>query len=417
MSFFATSMDDPRYAHNMALFSGIANKDVPGAMGLFQQEQRERKLFEMQLREAQQKIDEREALIKAAQKKKEALPGLFQQPGWTGGEAMPQMEGDVPMFSRPPNVAPMQRVPGGLNVQAALDAGYSPEEIQKLDALRNVGMDKVARTVKGMGPDGREYEHSQDDYGRTVGTPLAQWKAPMQVSQGDRTAFLDAYDRKLLDTLPIFQSSDSKASTAVTMRGQNMADARARENNAIAHAGRAPAGYRFAADGRSLEAIPGGPADKQSAATTDERKAATLLQRLDFSQKQLLAALATNPSAAKPEVLPSVLRAQGGAWADTAANTWTGTQRQQVEGAQLDILDAALTLGTGAAYTREQLEGYRKSYFPQIGDDAATVKDKQARLNNIVQAAKIAAGRAANVATTPGAAPPAQDDPLGIRPK
>ena len=43
----------------------------------------------------------------------------------------------------------------------------------------------------------------------------------------------------------------------VTIRGQNMTDARARETLA---AGKAPAGYRFKDDG-SLEAIPGGPAD------------------------------------------------------------------------------------------------------------------------------------------------------------
>lgn len=158
--------------------------------------------------------------------------------------------------------------------------------------------------------------------------------------------------------------------------------------------GKAPAGYRWAADGVSLEAIPGGPAVKSENATEGERKAATLLQRLEGSQKQLEAALKTNPGAAKPELLAAGIRAISPK-AEAAANAVTGTQRQQVEAAQLDMLDAALTLGTGAAYTREQLEGYRKSYFPQIGDDQATVADKTARLNNVIQAAKIAAGRAA----------------------
>lgn len=162
--------------------------------------------------------------------------------------------------------------------------------------------------------------------------------------------------------------------------------------------GKVPAGYRAKPDG-SLEAIPGGPAaNKSENATEGERKAATLLQRLEGSQRQLEAALKTNPGAAKPELLASGLRALG---ADPVANTITGTQRQQVEAAQLDMLDAALTLGTGAAYTREQLKGYRESYFPQIGDDEATVKDKTDRLNNVIQAAKIAAGRAAKGTATP----------------
>ena len=81
---------------------------------------------------------------------------------------------------------------------------------------------------------------------------------------------------------------------------------------------------------------------------------------------------------------------------EVAANSLaTGEERQQVEAAQLDILDAALTLGTGAAYTREQLEGYRKSYFPQIGDKKSTIADKEARLKNIINAAEIKAGNAA----------------------
>jgi hypothetical protein len=160
--------------------------------------------------------------------------------------------------------------------------------------------------------------------------------------------------------------------------------------------GKAPAGYRFKGDG-SLEAIPGGPASsKTENATEGERKAATLLQRLEGSQRQLDTALAAAPGAAKPELLSSAVRgAKLLPGSEPLANTLTSEKRQQVEAAQLDMLDAALTLGTGAAYTKEQLEGYRKSYFPQIGDDKATVADKKARLQNVIQAAKIAAGRAA----------------------
>lgn len=154
---------------------------------------------------------------------------------------------------------------------------------------------------------------------------------------------------------------------------------------------KAPAGYRWATDG-SLEAIPGGPATKGATATEGERKAATLMQRLQFSEAQLEAALKDDPGAATPNLLAQGLRGIG---AEAAANSSTSEARQRVDTAQLDILDAALTLGTGAAYTREQLEGYRRSYFPQIGDSEGTVKDKQARLNNIIEAARLAAGRAA----------------------
>jgi len=127
--------------------------------------------------------------------------------------------------------------------------------------------------------------------------------------------------------------------------------------------------------------------------TEGERKAATLLQRLQFSQQQLKDVLQKNPEAKTPEYLPTFVEG----FSETGANLIRSAPRQQIETAQMDLLDAALTLGTGASYTKEQLKGYRESYFPQIGDSPDTIKDKEARLTNIVDAAKIAAGRAAKL--------------------
>jgi hypothetical protein len=133
------------------------------------------------------------------------------------------------------------------------------------------------------------------------------------------------------------------------------------------------------------------PPGAENAPTEGERKSATLLQRLRGSQAQLRTALESSPESAKPGAGAEATRKVFG---DTPANIITPAARQQVEAAQLDILDAALTLGTGAAYTREQLESYRRAYFPQIGDDDKAVADKAVRLENVIQAAEIAAGRA-----------------------
>jgi hypothetical protein len=145
-------------------------------------------------------------------------------------------------------------------------------------------------------------------------------------------------------------------------------------------------------------------------ATEGERKAATLLQRMQGSEAQLEEALKKDKTAEKPGLISSGLRAGG---METLANTVTPENRQKVEAAQLDILDAALTLGTGAAYTKEQLEGYRKSYFPQLGDKPETIKDKQTRLNNILDAARIAAGRAGGQVSAPPT--PSQTAPKRIK--
>jgi hypothetical protein len=141
------------------------------------------------------------------------------------------------------------------------------------------------------------------------------------------------------------------------------------------------------------------PVTNVNVATEGERKAATLASRLNFSVGQLNQAVGLDPKAAMPNTAAEISRFVSRT--EFLPNKINTEQRQIVEAAQSDILDAALTLGTGAAYTREQLEGYKKSYFPQLGDSAATVKTKQERLTNLLKSAEIASGRAANQITAP----------------
>ena len=124
-----------------------------------------------------------------------------------------------------------------------------------------------------------------------------------------------------------------------------------------------------------------------------ERTAGFLTSRLQNSLAQLQTAIGSTPSAASPNLSAEIIRNVTGS--DYLKNLANPEDRQRVEAAELDLLDAALTLGTGAAYTREQLEGYRKSYFPQLGNKPATIADKAKRLKNLLDAAMIKSGRAA----------------------
>ena len=156
---------------------------------------------------------------------------------------------------------------------------------------------------------------------------------------------------------------------------------------------RAPQGYRW--DGDKLAAIAGGPADpnvgkKQAVPTEDERRSAGLAVRMESAVK----AMRQFPNARGPEMIPETIRTMTGGVAEAPANLMTSGSRQQVEAAQLDALDAALTLATGAAYTKDQLQNLRKSYFPQLGDAPATAKAKEKKLEEIIQTARIRAGRA-----------------------
>ena len=139
--------------------------------------------------------------------------------------------------------------------------------------------------------------------------------------------------------------------------------------------------------------------------TGEERKAGFLANRVKFGLEQMSDVIKRNPPAASPEALPSLVKFL--TQSDFLSTNLTSSDRQRIEAAQLDILDAALTLGTGAAYTREQLEGYRKAYFPVLGNDEATIKDKQARLQNLLESAYITAGRAAPAGARPSFAPSA----------
>jgi hypothetical protein len=132
--------------------------------------------------------------------------------------------------------------------------------------------------------------------------------------------------------------------------------------------------------------------------TEGERKTATLAGRLEGSLKDL----ESLPSAAlKPEVLPSILQGLSIIpGAEMAAGKVSTEDRLRAEAAQLDALDAALTLGTGAAYTREQLRGYAKSYFPQIGDTPKVINEKNTRFARLVALAREQAGSAGKAIDT-----------------
>jgi hypothetical protein len=123
-----------------------------------------------------------------------------------------------------------------------------------------------------------------------------------------------------------------------------------------------------------------------------ERTAGFLTGRLQTGIDQITKIVTKNPNAASPKLGSEAVKYLTGS--DYLKNLANPEARQQIENAQLEVLDSALTLGTGAAYTREQLQNYSKSYFPQLGDKPQTVKDKQARLESLLNAARNKSGRA-----------------------
>lgn len=303
------------------------------------------------------------------------------------------------------------KVVGNSLVDASGNVVYqAPQRYLTAQGLIEVGPDGVRELRVGeggaqgrqvIGPDGRPLDLSgiADPRMRAeieanpslwqVAPDGGEVRMPDQSADGGR--ILPASTIAQQQQMALAREAAERASRA-DARAAEAAERAKREADVRARFGTIPAGFRVNADGTGLEAVPGGPKPAGSAATEGERKSATLLKRMEGSLSQLDSAVQQNPDAGRPSLLAEMGRSVLG---ENVANAINAPERQRVEAAQLDILDAALTLGTGAAYTREQLEGYRRSYFPQIGDSASTIEDKRARLNNVIEAARIAAGRAA----------------------
>ena len=140
----------------------------------------------------------------------------------------------------------------------------------------------------------------------------------------------------------------------------------------------------------------------------EERKAGFMSNILDRNILQMQNALGIDPKAVKPNVPASIVEAITGP--SLLSRSMTTAQRQIVEDSQLDVLDAALTLRTGAAYTPVQLTAMRATYFPVLGDKPAAVAAKKERLETLLTGAYIASGRAtpARVSASPTMPEPTQ---------
>jgi len=146
----------------------------------------------------------------------------------------------------------------------------------------------------------------------------------------------------------------------------------------------------------------------------EERKAGFMSNILDRNLLQMQIALGIDPTAVKPNVPASIVEAITGP--NLLSRGMKPAQRQIVEDSQLDVLDAALTLRTGAAYTREQLNAMRETYFPVLLDKPPAIAAKRQRLESLLEGAYIAAGRAVppRVSAPPPPAPPTAREQLNI---
>lgn len=203
--------------------------------------------------------------------------------------------------------------------------------------------------------------------------------------------------------------SEGAAGRAVTMRGQNMADARSRETTAAAISKpfevTGPDGTPVlvqqdrAGNIRPVE----GYQPKQSASkplTESQAKALLFATRMQESGKTI------DELAAKGVKSPSLGQqlTGGEGFTGTIATALASPEQQQVDQAQRDFINAVLRRESGAAISSGEFANARKQYFAQPGDSqqviAQKAKNRETAINGLF--AEVPEGRRTSVA---GAAP------------
>lgn len=164
------------------------------------------------------------------------------------------------------------------------------------------------------------------------------------------------------------------------------ADAREAERLRIAQSGESRAAEGEVRDAAKFKATGGGGTEAQA-------KASALTSRVIGGFADIQEVIARNPESQEPGVVETL---RGGLAPGGVGGIFTREiaepDRRIVHDAQVDILDALLTLGTGAAYNKEQLESQLTAYFPQYNDTPEEIAVKNRRMRRQIEAAKIAAG-------------------------
>lgn len=201
------------------------------------------KYRQAQIDEFTQKTAREKAAMEQQANQRQIMSRLF-TPASQGAPAL-NVDSMMPPEMRTglPSQPAMQPRAAGIDpamLRQALAAGVSPKDLMEADGLRNLGLDEVARTVEGTGPDGRPVTYSKDKFNRDVGAALPKWVEDKQADLGGSVAFLDPFTHQPRASLPKSMTPDSRASNAfawannaATLRGQDMTDLRTRDANEI----------------------------------------------------------------------------------------------------------------------------------------------------------------------------------------
>lgn len=146
----------------------------------------------------------------------------------------------------------------------------------------------------------------------------------------------------------------------------------------------APSGYTYTPSG--LAAIPGGPADPSNPnnITADQRKTGSFAKRLESANAII---------DANEEAATSYFQS-GLSMTPLIGNSLISSERQQIEQAQRDFVNAQLRRESGATIQDTEFENAKKQYFPQPGEGQDVIEQKRKARQLAIENMKREAGAA-----------------------
>lgn len=385
MGLFDAVFANPEATNALAagLLSGNFGAGLLGMNQVQAQQRRERmaeqemamrkSLHDAQIANYQSEAEQRNMKVREAQRIQGVLDRARLQAQGTPGTAAVNdaLPPEMRIGAQPP-------MPGrGINYQDLLFQNIPHELVKNLADARNWGRDEVARTEDAMNDKGQPVKRQFSKFGDQVGGDLPQWKAPVQVDQGNQTSFVNPVTMQPMGNFRTFVSPNTAASVAATMRGQDLTDKRSREANDIQRNAQrsqiidTPNGPILVdkGTGGAQPVMLGGAPVKGDAQMKRESGAGQVIALLDQAEK----------------ILPKATNSFAGAGVDLMARgVGIGTGGAQAVG-QLKAIEGAL-LGQ-----MPRMEGPQSNYdvqmykqaAGQLGDPTVPSEIKQAAINTI----------------------------------
>lgn len=263
--------------------------------------------------------------------------------------------------------------------------------LQKLAESPNFGRPEVARVLERRGPDGTPEQVREDKYGSAIGQVVPKPFEMRMQDIGGSVVPVNPYSptalAKTLTPGDIQQSRDAAAGRGVTMRGQDLTDARARaEASAGDWVTNVDSGIQVnRRTGESRPIMQGGmPLGSKPKDLTDAQGKALLFGSRARDANSTIDSLAEEgtrfPGLIKQNVegLPLVGNAMS-AGVNMLPGFLGGPNgpQQQVEQAQRDFVNAVLRRESGAVISDSEFANARKQYFPQPGDGPTVIAQKK----------------------------------------